>query len=408
MAKVFSAATRRAINLSLGRYPFSSIVAGRGCSRAKRTKCIYNYDKVSSLAPSLKNDVMLRDLLITLLVIVVALLVWSTLHIFLLIFLSVILAIFLRKSGEWIVAKSRVNLSAGWGISVILLLILGFASLAIWVVAPRLVEQIQQLSNQLPGSWQHIEQIVSQTAFGNWLMQQLPAGKGILEGLSGLMHKATSWLYSAAGALAGILIIFFLGLYLAYGAGIYIEGIVKLVPPKHRGRAIRTLRGLGATLFWWLIGRLMSMAIIGSFTMLGLWLLGVPLAFVLGLFAAVMTFIPNIGPIISVLPAALMALQQGWMQAGYVVALYTVVQTIESYMITPLIQRQAIAMPPALILSAQIIMGVLQGVLGVLVATPLVATVMVVVKLLYIEDVLGDHDIEIRAETHGRHAGKGK
>ncbi len=358
------------------------------------------------MAPSLKNDAILRDLLIILVIIAVALLVWNTFHIFLLIFLGVILAIFLRKSGEWIVAKSRRDLSAGWGISIILLLILGFAFVAVWFAAPRFVEQIQQLSKQLPGSWQHIKQVVSQTEFGNWLMQQMPAGKGILEGLSGLMHQATSWLYSAAGALAGVIIIFFLGLYLAYGAGIYIEGIVKLVPPKHRGRAVRTLRGLGATLFWWLIGRLMSMSIIGSLTMLGLWLLGVPLAFVLGLFAAVMTFIPNIGPIISVLPAALLALQQSWIQAGYVVALFTAVQTVESYMITPLIQRQAIAMPPALILSAQIIMGVLQGVLGVLVATPLVAAIMVMLKLLYIEDVLGDHDIEIRAETHGRHADK--
>jgi len=100
-----------------------------------------------------------------------------------------------------------------------------------------------------------------------------------------------------------------------------------------------------------------------------------------------------------VIPAVILALGgQDGVHAGYVVALYGGIQTIESYLITPMVQRQIISMPPALILSAQIIMGVIQGVIGILLATPLVAVIMVLVKLLYLEDVLDDHDIHIQAE----------
>jgi len=215
-----------------------------------------------------------------------------------------------------------------------------------------------------------------------------------------MVRRATTWLYTFFGALTGILIIAVIGLYLAFGAELSTQGIVKLVPPHKRDRARSILHALSLTLYWWLIGRLASMGIIGIFSFIGLWALGMPLAFTLGLFAAVMSFIPNIGPILSIIPALLLALQMGLAQAGYVILLFMALQTVESYILTPLIQRKVIAMPPALILSAQLIMGVVQGILGVLVATPLVAAIIVLIKFMYIEDVLGDQDIEIQAESH--------
>jgi predicted PurR-regulated permease PerM len=338
-----------------------------------------------------------RRLFMTLFVVVASLLVWYTLHMLLLIFLGVIFGIFLIKTGELI--SEQTGLRNAWSMGIVLLGILLISSAAVVVMAPKIAGQVRELADQLPNSWQNIQQSVSRNDFGGWVIQHLPPMERIIGSLGGLMQRATAWLYSFLGAFTGILIIIVLGLYLAFGADIYIQGIVKLVPKEKRGRARRILHGLGATLYWWLIGRLISMLIIGIFTFIGLWWLGVPLAFTLGFFAAVMTFIPNLGPIISVIPAILMALQNGWAQAGYVIILYTALQTVESYLITPLVQRRVIAMPPALILSAQIILGVIQGVLGILVATPLVATIIVLTKFMYIEGVLDDHAIEIEAEN---------
>src|SRR5690606_5156653 len=152
---------------------------------------------------------------------------------------------------------------------------------------------------------------------------------------------------------------------------------VMLVPPQHRTRAKEVFDALDVTLHWWLIGRIVSMLIIGVCTSIGLWALDVPLPIALGMFAALLTFIPNIGPIISVILAILLTLQDGGMKVVYVVILYAVLQAVESYLVTPMMQRQMIAMPPALIIASQILLGVFSGVLGILLATPLIAALVV-------------------------------
>ncbi len=354
------------------------------------------YDMRPEPAASSENHRYAWKLGLTLFTIIILLLVWYTLHMFLLIFLGIILSIFLRKTGAWIALKS--GMSVRWAVAVIVLVLLAASIGAGFLLAPRIGTQVDQLMDQLPNSWQQFKESISSTRLGDWIMSNLPSLQQIAGRLGGLMNRATAWLYSVFGALAGLLIVVVLGLYFAFDTNLYVKGVVKLVPVEKRQRAARTLHAMGATLYWWIIGRLISMSIIGVLTFLGLWLLGMPLALTLGLFAAVMTFIPNLGPLISVTPAILLAVQDGWTQVAYVAALYAGIQTIESYLITPIIQHRIIAMPPALIISAQIIMGVVQGVLGILVATPLMAVIIVLVKLLYMENVLGDDDVDIQAE----------
>jgi len=338
-----------------------------------------------------------QRLFMTLVVVVPALLIWHTLHMFLLIFAGIIFAVFLRKNGEFLAEKTGMKVK--WGITIVILILLILLTAALFFMVPRIAEQSDKLSTKLPETWDSLKENVSDTTFGGWLLRRMPSMQQLAGSTGGLMHKATSWLFSAVGAISGILIILALGIYGSYDADMYINGTKKLVPKKKRDRARRTMHGVGSTLYWWLVGRLASMLIIGVFTWIGLWIMGMPLALTLAVFAAALTFIPNIGPVISVIPAVILALGgQDGVHAGYVVALYGGIQTIESYLITPMVQRQIISMPPALILSAQIIMGVIQGVIGILLATPLVAVIMVLVKLLYLEDVLDDHDIHIQAE----------
>jgi len=162
------------------------------------------------------------------------------------------------------------------------------------------------------------------------------------------------------------------------------------VPLPARPRAREVLAELKRTLGWWLLGRLCSMLVIGTATGVGLRLLGVPLALTLGLIAALLSFVPYIGPILAALPAVLIGLTQGPLQAFHVLLFYVGLQTLESYLFTPLVQRRAIALPPALQLAAQVLAGVLFGVIGLALATPLTAAGQVLVRMIYVEGMLGD------------------
>jgi predicted PurR-regulated permease PerM len=122
-----------------------------------------------------------------------------------------------------------------------------------------------------------------------------------------------------------------------------------------------------------------------------LWANGVPLAPTLGVIAGVLNFIPNFGPIIAAVPAILIALMKGPGLALYTGGVYLVVQMVDGYILTPLVDRRSVELPPVLTISAQLLLGVLFGFVGLLVASPLTATGMILVKMLYIEDVLGDH-----------------
>ena len=132
------------------------------------------------------------------------------------------------------------------------------------------------------------------------------------------------------------------------------------------------------------------MAVVALATALGLQLLGMPLAITLGLIAGLLGFVPGIGPILATVPAALVALLQSPLQVLYVVVLYVAVQLVEGYLLTPLVQRYTVALPPVLTVVGIVLLGVLLGGLGLVLAAPLTIVVFILVKMLYIEDVLGD------------------
>jgi predicted PurR-regulated permease PerM len=159
------------------------------------------------------------------------------------------------------------------------------------------------------------------------------------------------------------------------------------------------LDALARTLRRWMLGRIASMTVVGCVTSLGLWLIGIPLALSLGMLAGALGFIPNIGPIVSSVPALLIAAAFGLPHVGYVIALYLGVNLIDGYVLTPWIQKRSVATPAALVLVAQLVFGALWGILGLMLAVPLLACLLVIVRKLYVEDVL--ESSERRADTHG-------
>lgn len=168
------------------------------------------------------------------------------------------------------------------------------------------------------------------------------------------------------------------------------RGLLKLIPLGYRPRAAEVLDESGSTLRAWLLAKLLEMLLIGVLTTLGLWLLGIQLALVLGLIAGLLSFIPNIGPVLAVIPALLLASLEGGRTVLYVAALYLFIQALESYVFTPWMQQRIVSVPPALTIAVQLLFGLLAGTLGLLLATPLAAVGMVLVRMLYVEDLLGD------------------
>jgi predicted PurR-regulated permease PerM len=155
-------------------------------------------------------------------------------------------------------------------------------------------------------------------------------------------------------------------------------------------RVQEVLQEVGATLGHWLVGRIVSMGIGGGLTTGGLGLLGVPLAPALGFPAALAEFVPNVGPFLAFVPALLLALTESTTRARAVLLLYLGVQGFESYVLTPLVEKRAVALPPALTITAQVLMAVLADGLGLALATPLAAAALVLGQRLSVEDTLGD------------------
>ncbi len=210
------------------------------------------------------------------------------------------------------------------------------------------------------------------------------AGRG-LEAVFGLFQ-------TSFGLAVNSLLIFFVGLFLSLAPETYRDGIVVLFPQPRRERTRDVLNIVGETLWHWLIGRGGSMLVTGLGAVALLTLAGVPMGAMLGLATGVLTFVPNIGSLVALVLAILFALPLGQGTVAIVFVGYLVLQLVESYVITPLIQQQQVSLPPALLISFQALMGVLFGFLGAAVASPLLAACKSLTREVYVNDVLGSED----------------
>lgn len=190
------------------------------------------------------------------------------------------------------------------------------------------------------------------------------------------------------GLLANIGIIFFVGLFIAIDPTLYRDGFAKLFAPKKRQRITEVMNMMGDSMFRWIVGRFVAMLLTGLGTAIALAVLGVPMPISIGIATGLLTFIPNIGSIIALVLASLMALTQGPATVGWVVLAYGAIQLVESNIITPMVQQYQTSIPPALLISFQLVFGVLNGFLGLTIATPLLAALLPLVKELWVKDVL--------------------
>ena len=338
---------------------------------------------------------MLIGVSIVLATIAIVLFVYYAIDVVLLFFGAVLLAIFLRGLADLINREARISESTG--VLIISFVLLVILATAIALLAPSVAEQVKHLREEMPKSAQAASDYISQFGWGKTLIAQLPSFEELrakIE-LSTVLSRVGGYFSSTVGAIGNFFIMILLAIYLASEPRFYADGFTKLFPKEMRPRVREVLTEIGTTLSWWLIGKVCSMIFIGVLTWIGLWILGVPLSLTLGLIAGLLSFIPNFGPILSAVPAILLAFIESPISALYVLILFVVVQIIESNLVTPYIERQTVELPPALTVFAQLSLGVIIGGVGLVLATPLLALVVVVVQSVYIGEVLGDKDTEV-------------
>ncbi|WP_221067313.1 AI-2E family transporter [Methylomagnum ishizawai] len=320
-------------------------------------------------------------------VLALSLAVWQVSQILLLIFAAILVAIFLRTLAEWVSRHSA--LSMGWSLAAVVLALLGAFALIGALYGPAIVDGFYQLVRRMPTALARFKTAADHYAWGPDLVDALSRlGNGLADPQQ--LAKVAGVFSTALGALGSVLVVAVLGIYLAAQPGLYIDGTLRLFPPRHRERVGEAFQRIGHALRWWLLGRIAAMSAVGVATGIGLAILGMPFVFILSLLNAVLDFIPNIGPLVAAVPAVLVGLSQDGATAFYVALLYFAVQSLEGFLLMPLIQQRTVAMAPALMFAAQLFMGAGFGILGLLLAPPLAVVVMVLVRIFYLRDTLGE------------------
>ena len=370
-------------------------------------------------------------------------LLWLVYPLLLVAFLGLLFGLAVARGTDYL---ERFRIPRGIGSTLVVLGVLGLlAGLGTWI-APTLREQTRELRSTLPQAISRVEDWLNRRAGGllGQIMPEQPAepqqpaaqqppatrapaepsrgeaGRqeprqpdaqsqrgdrgdrgnplgGLPGTLSGQLDAVGRYLFSflssTIAVLSGLLLIIFMSIYIGSAPDLYHKGLLHLFPHRVRPRAREVLTAIGITLRKWLMAQLVAMLVIGVVTTIALKLLGVKAALPLGIIAGLLEFIPLVGPLLSAIPAVAMGFVDSPQKALFVALAYIGIQFFENHLLIPILMKEGVDLPPVLTLIGLAIMGVVFGFLGMLVAVPLLAAIVVAVKLLYVEDVVGD-DVE--------------
>lgn len=328
-----------------------------------------------------------REVRIALLVGLAVLFLWVTLQVDFVIFAGILLAIFL--DGLTRLAMRHARLSHGRALLAVVVLIACVVAGLAYLFAADMISQIDQLTIQLGTAADQLQKQVAHLPWGKALL----AGSNLRQMMSvDTIGRLLGVASNGLAVIGGIAIVAFFGIYIAAEPDLYVRGLMALCPWHLHGRVTQVLAEAAGMIWYWSLGRLFSMAVVGICTTIGLWLIGMPLPLALGGLAGVMTFVPYLGAIVSAVPALIIALATNMNQAIGVAVLYLAVHIVEGYILVPLVQRKAGRVPPAMTLASQLLLGTVGGLLGVTFATPLAAALIPIVRDVYVEDTLGNGD----------------
>jgi len=224
------------------------------------------------------------------------------------------------------------------------------------------------------------------TTPGAPVTHNLPSAGTLASSGGAIVSQTLKLLLGTLAAVGNFFIVLFLGLAFAAQPGVYRTGLLFMAPAKHRAHATVIVDRIGETLERWLIAQLVTMFVVFLVTWIGLALIGIQSSFILGIQAGVLTFIPTVGALLGGLIVVLASLASGWIAALSAFILFLGVHALESYILTPLLQRQALDIPPATLFGFQILLGVVFGIWGLALALPLMAVVKVMIDYFKSDD----------------------
>ncbi len=364
-----------------------------------------------------------RWVIVAFLVIILLMAVWLVRDILLLTLTAIIFALLLTTPIRLFV---RLGLRRAMAVLLTLLLVVLAIILVTALILPGLIDQFRQLVAILQSALNPGNYLISAPILDSDHLSILTrrifepgnpaAGFDFLRGvdLSGVTSQVSNQLFSSitnlssqvfpflgslASGLLSILIVVFMGLYFVADPGVYQRGAISLLPIGYRTRAHEILNKIEIVLRNFLQAQIILMVLTGSSTALALTLLGIPLGSALGTITGLFSFVPNFGPLVALIPIMLVVLLNAPTKLLAVFAVFYALQTIQSQLIAPLLVGQELHMPPVVILLAQIIAGVFFGFMGLLLSVPLAAIVVVLVREIYIHDILGDRTIDLPDES---------
>ncbi len=357
-------------------------------------------------------------------------LLWVGRPVFLLTFLGVLFGIALTGGVNWL---ERKRVPRGLGAILIVLAFIGALVGLGRATAPSITGQMRELKTQLPQAIRRIQEWAQERQQGvTEVLQQVapdaagapqdgkperggepsqkereaPAdqrdearsdtksppslGEGLADQIGGVGRYLFGFFSSTLAALGGLILILFVAIFVAVDARTYHAGLMHLFPHRMRPRAGEVLSATATMLRRWLFTQFIAMLVVGALTSVVLLLLDVKAALGLGIIAGVLEFIPIAGPILAAVPGIAMSFLDGPEKAVYVTLAYIAIQQVEANLVTPLLMKRGLEIPPVLTITAQGALSLVFGFVGLLVAVPLLAATIVPIKMLYVQDVVGD------------------
>ena len=327
-----------------------------------------------------------RRVLIALLLAGLAYFLWLTSRVLLLIFASVLLAVLLNALAELIARRTPIPRRWTLTVATVIVGVLLFGSL--FLFGFQVAAQITQLFDKLPAA---IDAAGNRIGISN-AFQQIE--NAITSGSDpSFFFRAAGIGYTLVGALADLALVVVAAIYIAADPTLYRRGVAMLLPPNQHEHIFDAMDVTGSALRMWFAGQLAAMLVVGVISGLAYWWLGLPLPLALGIISGLTNFIPFIGPILGAVPALIFALAINIETVLWTAGVTLAIQQLEGNIITPVIQRHAVLMPPALALFAIVISGLLFGLLGVFLAVPLAVALLVLVKKLWVRETLGEQTV---------------
>ncbi len=333
-----------------------------------------------------------RATLIVLATLAAAYLLWTLVDLLLLLFACALVALILLTITNWIRLRSKLPFPVALGLTVLLMLLLIGGAFAFF--GTTMQTEFTELATRLPAAWANVQARLAESRIGAAILER---AQGLAPSGQTIVNVVTTALAAVGGALSGLVLVLIGGLYLAAQPTLYAGGVMRMIPSGARERTAETLDAISVSLKNWLKGQALGMLFVGVGTGLGLWLVGVPAAWAIGLVAGLAEFVPYLGVILAGIPAVILGFGQGTDTGLWTLGVLVAVQQLQGNLVMPLLQNKMVDLPPAVTIFGIIAAGILFGVPGVLLATPLTIVVLVLIRRLYLHE--DKHEMLASAET---------